>query len=120
MPPENNASNRNTERIAQQSICEDTVMVAADYSPLSTNSRTTVAQLLHELRVHEHDAEVVLSTDQLPSGIARICVSAGQDASSTAIVRYCRLSDPGEPTARRDEPLVIEPAVGIDGAFAAA
>lgn len=76
-------------------------MAANSFHPLSTVGQSTVGELIHELRNHHPDREVVLSTDALPRGVARIAVK-GADAEENTLVRYCRYLDAEIATATRD------------------
>lgn len=118
--------------------------MAANFRPLSTIGQSTVGELLHELRQHHPDREVVLSADALPQGVARISVQ-GADGDTAAeentLVRYCRYldadlaaasfdpeTDPAETPTVRFEPeqpaeprrAIICPPISVDGAVGGA
>ncbi len=108
-------------------------MVANHRHPLSTTGHSTVAQLIHELRAHHPDQEVVLSTEALPQGAARICVVESSTKVATGkantLVRYCRYLDAEAEAAteRFDQPqattrrrAIICPPVAVDGAVGGA
>ncbi len=108
-------------------------MVASHHHRWSTTGRSTVGQLIHELRTHDPDQEVVFSTDSLPWGAARICVvkTHENDAAGDAntLVRYCRNVDveAASATENYDQPratprrrTIICPPVAVDGAVGGA
>lgn len=118
-------------------------MAAANFRPLSTIGQSTVGELLHELRQYHPDQEVVLSTDALPQGVARISVQGayGEATEETTLVRYCRYldadpaaanfdpeTDPAETPTVRFEPeqpaeprrAIVCPPIAVDGAVGGA
>lgn len=119
-------------------------MATTSFHPLSSVGQSTVGDLIHELRNHHPDQEVVLSTDSLPRGVARICVQdalAQAGVAASTLVRYCRYldaeaarvavdpqDDPAETPTVRFEPeqpietrrAIIYPGVAVDGAVGGA
>jgi len=108
-------------------------MVAILRHGLSTIGRSTVAELMHALRTHHPDQEVVLSTESLPRGAARICVvKMSENAKlreATTLVRYCRNVDADaetdlvgfdQPQATERRRAIICPPVAVDGAVGGA
>lgn len=119
-------------------------MAAANRHPFSTTGQSTVAELMHELRNHHPDQEIVLSTEALPHGVARISVHGAYGntpAAENTLVRYCRYLDadraaatfdpetePAETPTVRFEPeqpaeprrAIVCPPVSVDGAVGGA